>query len=1023
MKKIYILLLSALFVGCSDELDKFDPEAEGAVELKGINATIETSTSDTRAANDPVYLPEHISRFRFEDGDRMTFTTIKRTEHPLSTFNYVGVEFQCNASGAWDRDKNTGYLDGKLTTEHPQRVYWSDALSQHTFIGYSLPKVVGFDWDNNSGYYSGSIGDKSKTKESETIDYNPQTPETDIIKEKQDNGSTIDKEIKKSSKMRAEDLLLSYATDLVADASVANVKYYHALSSIKVQVSMRAFYGSELDGYTIVEDMKLLNQPTLYKWTVTSAKAEPLDKETHLNNNPKDMKLWDYYPNGNGSGANKTFTFYGITVPQETGYEMQDLVLTFKVKYPDPQKTKLEDIKTAIANGLEWTHWQTKTYKATIAKNKPVYFHPGQCTVINLTLNHMDEELTVGAEYMEWQFVSTPDEGDLHKKTTFLDSTDSNTVKTTKDNVTEDDATWLYYVSENGQQTTTLKDIYGNNGTQQNPFTISTADQLLAFAYEVNNGKTFTNYYVKLDADIYMQPSTSAFSVSWVGIGNSLYTFDGYFIGGGRKISRLKDLPLFTSIGSSATIDNLVLSDTIQVSGTGALANTNAGKIIGCVVDADVTSTSANAGSLVGTNTGTVEACYHIGDMVGTTNVAGLVGQNTGSVIGCYNAGTITGSGTKYGVANTSGSGTEKSCFYNRTLSGNLMGGAGETSLNMQREAFIYDLNSDFSSSSKYCFEYNPAMYPTLIPYVEDNSILKNGFYRVQNFGTNRYVFITDNKGQINSSGSNHDLDAISLQASSDAMYSDPGSIIYVKRIQGNNYNLFSQGTSVNDVINHLTAIGKWGGEHFKVGAYDNGLGQLIGDDGNGKVVTTATGNNILWDAIPVSDTNYFGIKPTVSATTNSDTKYYAPFYASFGFNIPSGIKAYIVSKIEDNKVYLKEVSGKVPNNTPVIVECSSNNASDNKVTLRYDNSSISGNLLKGNMFNNPGIGEELKHKNQTPVTENMRVLGVDNDGNLVFKKPTEETYLPANYSYIIVESSDPGTNPVPESLTVEFEQ
>ena len=141
MKKIYTLILSALLVGCSDELDKIGSTTEGAVELTGINATIETSTAGTRAANDPVYLPEHISRFRFEDGDRMTFTTIKRTEHPLSTFNYVGVEFQCNASGAWDRDKNTGYLDGKSDTEHPQRVYWSDALSRHTFIGFSLPKV------------------------------------------------------------------------------------------------------------------------------------------------------------------------------------------------------------------------------------------------------------------------------------------------------------------------------------------------------------------------------------------------------------------------------------------------------------------------------------------------------------------------------------------------------------------------------------------------------------------------------------------------------------------------------------------------------------------------------------------------------------------------------------------------------------------------------------------------------------------------------------------------------------------
>lgn len=1020
MKKIYTLILSALFVGCSEELDKIEPAAEGAVELTGINATIETSTAGTRAANDPVYLPEHISRFRFENGDRMTFTTIKRTEHALADFNYVGVEFQSNASGAWDRDKNTGYLDGKSTSEHPQRVYWSDALSRHTFIGFSLPKVDGFDWVKDGNNYVGSIGDKTKTKDTEpTIDYNPETPETDIIKEKKDDGSTIDKEIKKSSKMRAEDLLLSYATDLVADASVANVKFFHALSSIKVQVSMSAFYGSALDGYTIVKDMKLLNQPTLYKWTVSSAKAGPYST-THSENNPKDMLLWNYYPNGNGSGANKTFTFYGITVPQEAGYDMQDMVLSFTVKYPDPQKTKPEDIKAEIAAGREWQHWIEKPFKATISKDNPVYFHPGQCTVINLRLNHMDEELTVGAEYMDWQFTPQPDEGDLHKNTTFLESTVRANVKTTKDNVTEDDATWLYYVSQNGQPTEELSDIYGHKGkTLLDAFTISTADQLLSFAYEVNEGKNFEGYYVKLDADIFMQPSTSAKSVNWIGIGNDTYTFNGYFIGGDRKISRLIGTPLFNSIGPAATIDNIVLADTINVSGTGALANANAGKIIGCVVDAEVTSTFNDAGSLVGINTGTIEACYHIGGMTGKTGVAGLVGVNTGSVTGCYNAGAIVGTGTKYGVANTTENGMQLSCFYNKTLAGNLNGGEAETTLNMQRESFIYDLNSDFNSQSKYCFEYNPAMYPTLIPYVEDNSSLKNGFYRVQNVGSERYVFITDDQGSVDLTGTNHDLDAISLSPASDAMYSDPGSIIYVKRLQGNKYNLLSQGTSVNDVINRLATISKRNGsDHYSVGAFDGAVGKLIGDNGDGKVVTTASGDYLLWNPKSlVTETNYFGIKYSIAVRAASEEQeYYAPFYADFGFKASEGMEVYYVSNIdiEQAKVTLSKLTGVVPNRTPVIIKCKSNVVAENKLDLKYYVSSVSGNQLKGNMFNNPGIevGGETKHKNQKEINDNIRVLDVV-DGHLVFKKPELGT-LPANYSYLEVEG-------LPESLMVVF--
>lgn len=680
MKKIYTLILSALLVGCSDELDKIGSTTEGAVELTGINATIETSTAGTRTANDPVYLPEHISRFRFENGDRMTFTTIKRTDHALADFNYVGVEFQSNASGAWDRDKNTGYLDGKSTSEHPQRVYWSDALSRHTFIGFSLPKVEGFDWvkEGSDNYYVGSIGDKNKKKDEEpTIDYNPGTPETDIIKEKKDDGSTIDKEIKKSSKMRAEDLLLSYATDLVADASVANVKFYHALSSIKVQVSMSAFYGSALDGYTIVEDMKLLNQPTLYKWTIGSAKAEPFDATSHINNNPKDMMLWDYYPQGNGSGANKTFTFYGITVPQEAGkYELQDMVLTFKVKYPDPKKTKVEDIKAAMAAGQEWTHWVEKPFKATISKTTPVYFHPGQCTIINLRLNHMDEELTVGAEYMDWQFKSTPDEGDLHKNTTFLESTARETVKTTQNNVTKDDATWLYFVSENGQITDELCDIYGHKGKNpQDAFTISTAEQLLAFAYEVKEGRSFEGMYVKLDADITMQPTkdvSADMRQTWIGVGDDTHPFKGFFLGSDRYINDLYGKSFFHTVGSEAVIDKLNFDNVIEVFECGIIAHKNEGVICACKVDGNVISNSSEpVGSLVGTNSGLIFACYHIGDLTANSAsvVGGLVGANAGSgkIVASYNMGKITASGTKYGVLGNGADESVYGCFYDHT--------------------------------------------------------------------------------------------------------------------------------------------------------------------------------------------------------------------------------------------------------------------------------------------------------------------------------------------------------------------
>lgn len=1034
MKKIYLLLFSALFFSCTDELDSFDPESVGAIELKGIRATIVSSEANTRA--DKVYLSEHISRFRFEDNDKMTLTTIKRTQSALSAFNYVDVEFTSNANGAWTRNKNTGHLDGGDET-HPARIYWSDATSQHTFIGYSLPKVANssdFGWTKQSdGTYFGAIGNPSN--DSEEIDFNPVANEADDeIKEKDADGHDVTKKVKKSSKMRAEDLLLTYSTTLVADASVANVDFYHALSSIKVQVSMSNFYGSELDAYTIVEDMKLLDQPTLYKWNMTDAKAQARSS-VHNDNKPKNMKLWDYYPEGNGKGASKTFTFYGITVPQGSDYPQKDLVLTFDVKYPDPIKTDLENLKTNPQTEITWI---TKPFKATIpASTQRVYFYPGKCTVINMRLNHMDQELTVGAEYMDWQFIASPDEGDLKKNTTFLKSVDRTAVKLTIDNVTKDDATWLYKEKNvNGEDTGNVLDINGNTGTIENPYSISKAEQLLAFAYEVNNGMNFSGKYVKLDADIYLQPSTAEADLllEWIGIGTNENVFQGTFIGGDRKISLLKGSPLFNIIGNAAVIDNLTISNKAEVTGTGALANINKGKVIGCVIDADVKSNAASAGSLLGLNEGSVETSYHIGSMEGTSAVAGLVGQNSGSMVGCYNSGSITGSGTNYGVTSKLSSGTVEGCYYNKTIAGDLgdLCGEGKTTLEMQKMSFTILLNLALPTNSKYSYKFFATMFPSLELYnVPSSDVeLQEGFYRVKNIGSERYVHVTDKVGHYNSSS--YDLDAIVLRKDiNSSTISDPASIIYVSSKGYGKYDFRSQGISLYQLTGQYATIYPTKG-YYRVGASkDNTFVHYLIDynadpsneyssvNTNIQKNTSTTINKFeyfLWDAIPVDDeSNYFGIKPSVTI----DSKHYAPFYAGFGFEAPSNVEVFYISKMNESegKVCLKKIVGDIPSHTPVIFASSSSSPSDNRLSLKNDDSNLnlgdSRNFLEGNMFsfdNSTIPGKNTDHNSRVSYNpETMRVLGINNNKLAFIRKSSDELpYLLANQSYLVVSPNAP---------------
>lgn len=770
LKNIHILLLVFLFFGCKDGEDVL-PVGGEEVELTKIVPTI-VSSSDamkTRADGDtpnPVYLPENISRYKFVANDGITFTSIRRTSNSIPRFNYTNISFVSNSSGAWERDKTKG-SDGENNTA-PVRIYWSDATSPHTFIGYSLPlqpevtpapdSDAGegdtpqpvrreFDWDlaaPGSTTYYGSIGNPTST---DMINYNPATRETEDITVKE-NGSDKTKTIPVSPLMKEEDLLLAYSTDLVAELAVAKVKFYHALSSVKVRVMLSDFYGSELDGYTIVEDMILKSQPTLYRWEQTSYKAAP-KSNTHADNNPRDMKLWDYVPEGEGSKSGKTFTFYGITVPQErvgdTGYQMQDLKLVFTVKYPDPLKTDLIALKN---NNSTPQHWLENTYEVSIPVTQlPVYFHPGQCTIINVKLNHRNEELTIGAQYTDWDFVPTPDEGNLKKNSTFLASAPAFNARPATGRVTvaddpeatEDDATWLYYKKENDAFVTDasgnkiLLDIYGNTGTVDKPYTISTANQLLSFAYEVTNGMSFYGKYIKLDADIVMQKDMESSGVTWIGIGDHDHIFDGTFLGGGRIISCLKGKSLFSELGPNAVVEYLTIQD-MKDMGTsiGVLADRNAGVVNGCKVSGNMVSTSISPiGAIVGVNENMVEACYHLGDITGNGNVAGIVGTNMGRVISCYNAGAISseGGGQCYGIIAydpEEGMTIEKS-FYNSQLAENVTMVApygstdttsgSKTTTEMQKEEFVTILNSGLPTSSKYGYVYSPAAYPKLQKY------------------------------------------------------------------------------------------------------------------------------------------------------------------------------------------------------------------------------------------------------------------------------------------------------------------
>lgn len=687
---IYIIIALLGFVSCNNEMETL-PDDCNPIPLRGIRAVIDNGSS-TRAV---APLVDSIGKYSFLNTDEIIFTKIQRTKRPIPGFSYAGVRYTCTVEGTGDK-QNVSWK-----RNNPQEdIFWSDGSEPHTFIGYILPHndnetatASGYDWNHINGQevYYGSIG--NPTDASEVIDYTA-TPATGA-----GNSSPYDLE-----KLRKEDLLLTYDTNMQNEDAMAQVHFHHGLASIRVVVTITGFSstGTDPDAQTLVTNMLVKNQPTMYKWDGKSYKTDPLTSEdqsaldgfTWNGTKPtwdqkKNMNLWQSRE-WRGSGASRTFTFYGIVVPSE-----QDKVeMTFTVTYPDP---------------LNPSGTLTKPYTATLElpNSKKVEFRPGFCTNININLNHKDEKMTVGAEYMSWQNEPAPNQGSLRKKSTFLTTTHRDSITILGDEkATLDDATWLYVDTKDGNK---IKDIYGHDGTPSNPFTIKTADELLSFAYEVkgtnrtnavsyfnvitkknatipvNGSFDFTGYYIKLDADITMQKETTTTDITWIGIGESGKNFNGVFLGESRYINNLYGQPFFNEVGDYAVVDKVNFANIINVTGTGVVANVNNGLICGCNVEGNVTQTAPTGsgdsycGSIVGDNQSFIVACTHVGDVAGYGYVGGLVGRNAGALVASYHAGLVAyGTGAtdsqKLGIGGSTGlKDTKKSIVFSCYQNGDLI--------------------------------------------------------------------------------------------------------------------------------------------------------------------------------------------------------------------------------------------------------------------------------------------------------------------------------------------------------------
>lgn len=160
------------------------------------------------------------------------------------------------------------------------------------------------------------------------------------------------------------------------------------------------------------------------------------------------------------------------------------------------------------------------------------------------------------------------------------------------------------------------------SAVEQEPYEISTPDQLMEFAAQVNGGSSEANAVLTANIDMSGQ--------SWTGISiNDSYT--GVFDGAGHTISNLTGTEgLFAN--NAGTIKNVRLEnvDITRVGGNlGAVAGVNTGTVFNCVSSGSITGTGSNAysiGGLIGHNNG--------GTLSGSASSCTVDGRTAGGLVG-----------------------------------------------------------------------------------------------------------------------------------------------------------------------------------------------------------------------------------------------------------------------------------------------------------------------------------------------------------------------------------------------------
>lgn len=213
--------------------------------------------------------------------------------------------------------------------------------------------------------------------------------------------------------------------------------------------------------------------------------------------------------------------------------------------------------------------------------------------------------------------------------------------------------------------TPSLPEFSGGNGSKSNPYLISTDQDLIDLANAVNGGADYAGAGESYAGKFFKMTTEITLNDPWTPIGyyrtssSSLIPdrpFSGTFDGNGETIRGLNinnnHAGLFGYVTATSTVKNLTVSGNVTGSGStssyaGGIVSRNYGTIENCINECDVSGGADYIGGIVGYNHGSITNCTNRGNITtNSRNVGGITGVNSGggSVTKCENTGTVSGS-------------------------------------------------------------------------------------------------------------------------------------------------------------------------------------------------------------------------------------------------------------------------------------------------------------------------------------------------------------------------------------------